>query len=90
MGVTTPPRGGINVQKTSDMPPTESINRRRPGCKEQELIFGTWNVRTLFKTGALLSLSTMKQNKFELGPWQLTKPTTAGDKRMEEKSCKQR
>jgi hypothetical protein len=27
------------------MPWTESINRLRPGCKEKELIFGTWNVR---------------------------------------------
>jgi len=34
----------------------ESVNRRRPGCKEKELIFGTWNVRTLFRTGALLFL----------------------------------
>jgi hypothetical protein len=25
-------------------------NRRRPGCKEKELIFGTWNVRTLPRT----------------------------------------
>jgi hypothetical protein len=29
----------------------DSINRRRLGCKEKELIFGTWNVRTLFKNG---------------------------------------
>ena len=34
----------------------ESINRQRPGCKEKELIFGTWNVRTIFRTGGLLSL----------------------------------
>ena len=44
------------VQKTSEMPRMESINKQRPGCKEKELIFGTWNVRTLFRTGALLSL----------------------------------
>jgi hypothetical protein len=28
----------------------DSINRRRLGYKEKELIFGTWNVRTLFIT----------------------------------------
>jgi hypothetical protein len=38
------------------MPQTGLTNRQRPGCKEKELIFGTWTVRTLFKTGALLSL----------------------------------
>jgi len=31
-------------------------NRRRPVCKEKDLIFGTRNIRTLFKTGALLCL----------------------------------
>jgi hypothetical protein len=47
VGVTTPTLGGgkTYVQKTSEMPRKESINRRRPGCKEKELIFGTWNVR---------------------------------------------
>ena len=38
------------------MPRTGLANRRRPDCKEKELILGTWNVRTLFTTGALLSL----------------------------------
>ena len=38
------------------MPQTGLTNRQRPGCKEKELIFGTWTVPTLFKTGALLSL----------------------------------
>jgi hypothetical protein len=33
----------------------DSINRRRLGYKEKELIFGTLNVRTLFRTGALLN-----------------------------------
>jgi len=33
------------VQKTSEMPRTGPINGRRPGYKENELIFGTWNVR---------------------------------------------
>jgi hypothetical protein len=37
------------VQKTSEMPRMESINRRRPGRKENELIFGTWNVRKGFQ-----------------------------------------
>ena len=41
-----------------------SINRRRPGCKEKELIFGTRNVQILYKTGSLLSLlSQLKEYK---------------------------
>jgi hypothetical protein len=44
-GVMTPPWIKTYVQKTSEMPRMESINK--PGCKEKELIFGTRNVRTL-------------------------------------------
>jgi len=41
-----PPLGkGICVQEISEMSRTGLTNRRRPGCKEKELIFGTWNVR---------------------------------------------
>ena len=47
VGVTTPPRKRTCVQETSEIPRTGFTNRRRPGCKEKELIFGTWNVRTL-------------------------------------------
>jgi hypothetical protein len=31
----------LYIQKTSEMPRMGLINRRRPGCKEKELIFGT-------------------------------------------------
>jgi len=59
--VTTPPRKRICVQETSEMP-RAGLTNRRPGCKEKELSFGTWNVRTLFKTAALLSfVSQLKE-----------------------------
>jgi hypothetical protein len=52
----------------------ESINSRRPGCKEKELIFGTWNVRTLFRTGALLSLlSQLKEYRLAITALQETR-----------------
>jgi hypothetical protein len=44
------------VHKTSEMPPTGLINRQRIGCKGKELVFGTWNFRTLYNRGGLLSL----------------------------------
>jgi len=56
VGTTTPPRKRICVQETSDIQWMGLSNRRCPVCKEKKLIFGTWNVRTLFKTTALLSL----------------------------------
>ena len=60
--------------KTSKLPRKGSTNRRRLGNKEKELIFGTWNVRTLFKTGALLSLlSQLKQFKLEITALQETR-----------------
>jgi len=56
------------------MPRMDSINRRRPGCKEKELIFGTWNVRTLFRTGALLSLlSQLKEYRLAITALQKTR-----------------
>jgi hypothetical protein len=56
------------------MPRMDSINRRRLGYKEKELIFGTWNVRTLFKTGALLSLfSQLKEYRLAITALQETR-----------------
>jgi len=52
----------------------ELINRQRPGCKEKELLFGTWNVRTLFRTGALLSLlSQLKEYRLAITALQETR-----------------
>ena len=51
-----------------------SINRQRPGCKEKELLIGTWNVLTLFKTGALLPWpSQLKEYKFAITALQETR-----------------
>jgi exonuclease III len=41
-------------------------NRRRSDYREKGLLFGTWNVRTLFKTGALISLLSQLK-KYKLG-----------------------
>jgi len=72
-GGTTPPQKIPHVQKTSEMPRMGSINRR-PGCKEKKLIFGTWNVRTLYKTGALLSLlSQLKEYRLAITALQETR-----------------
>ena len=55
------------VMKTWKLPRKGSTVRRRLGYKEKELIFGTWNVRTLFNTGALISLlSQLKQYKLDI------------------------
>jgi hypothetical protein len=51
--------------KTSKLPRKGLTNRRQLGYKEKELIFGTWNVRTLFKTGALLSLAGRPRTRWE-------------------------
>jgi hypothetical protein len=62
------------VQKTSEMPRMESINRRRSDCKEKELIFGTWNVRTLFRIAALISLvSQIKEYRLAITALQQTR-----------------
>jgi hypothetical protein len=53
---TTSPSKNVYVEKPSKMPRMGLINRRRSGFKEKGFIFGTWNVRTLFKTGALTYL----------------------------------
>jgi hypothetical protein len=48
-------------------------NRRRSGYKEKDLLFGTWNVRTLFMTGALISLlSQLKKCKLGITALQET------------------
>jgi hypothetical protein len=39
---------------TSEIPRRGLINRRLSGYKEKDFTFGTWNVRTLVKTGALI------------------------------------
>jgi hypothetical protein len=37
------------------------INTRPPGYKEEDLFCGTWTVRTIFKTGALISAFPFKK-----------------------------
>jgi exonuclease III len=61
VGAKTPPRKRTYVEKTTKMSRMGLINRRRLSYKEKELIFGTRNMRTLFKTGALLSLLSQLQ-----------------------------
>jgi hypothetical protein len=62
VGLTTTSRTRSYVEKTSIMPRIGSTNRRRTGYKEKDLIFGTCNIRTLSKTGALISfLSQLKR-----------------------------
>ena len=74
MGVMIPPRKKTYVEKTSEMPQTGSINRRQLGCKEKELIFGTQNVRTLYKTGALLPFfSQLKEYRLAIKALQETR-----------------
>jgi hypothetical protein len=48
------------------MPRIGLTNRRRSGYRENDLLFGTWNVRTLFKSGALISLLSQLK-KYKLG-----------------------
>jgi exonuclease III len=62
------------VEKTSRMPRNGLVNRRRPGYKDKDLIFGTWNFRTLFKTGALISLlSQLKEYRLGITALQETR-----------------
>jgi hypothetical protein len=47
--------------------PRIGLTNRRPDYREKEFIFGTWNVRTLFNTGALLSmLSQLKDYRLQI------------------------
>jgi len=56
------------------MPQMGLATRRQPGCKEKELIFGTWNVQTLFKTRALLLLlSQLKEDRLAITALQETR-----------------
>ena len=48
MGVRTHP--GKNLLSGNLRDASDEINRRRPGCKEKEMIFGTRNVRTLSRS----------------------------------------
>jgi exonuclease III len=74
VGVTTPPHKRTYVEKTSKMPRMGLMNKRRLDYKEKEPIFGTWNVRTLFKTGALLSLlSQLKEYRLVITALQETR-----------------
>jgi len=63
----------------------ESINRQRPGCKEKELIFGIWNVRTIFRTGGLLSLLS-QLNEYRIAITALQKKRWQGKDIMDMKS----
>ena len=61
VGLTTPCRKRTYVEKTSKMPRMGSTNRRRPGYKGKDLIFGTWNIRTLFDWSTnILDISTTR------------------------------
>ena len=74
VGVTTQPRKRTCVQETSEMPQTGVTNRQQPGCKKKVLIFGTWNVRILFKTRELLSLlSQLKEYRLAIMALQETR-----------------
>ena len=69
---TTPER--THVHKTSEMPRTGLINRRRLGYNGKDFVFGTWNVRKLYKTGALISLlSQLKEYKLAITALQETR-----------------
>ena len=62
----TPQKKKIDVEKTSEIPQKGMINSKRSGYKRKDLIFGTWNVRILFQSGALLTLlSQLKQHKIK-------------------------
>jgi len=60
---TNSPRKNSYVEKPSNMP------RRRSGYKEKGLIFGTWNVRTLFKTRALPFTKVQTQRNSVTEKW---------------------
>jgi hypothetical protein len=48
------------LNKSSTIPGMGMINIRPPGYKEEDLC-GTWTVRTLFETGALISAFPFKK-----------------------------
>jgi hypothetical protein len=52
----TSPNTKLMLRKSQRFPQTGLINRRRSGYKEKDLTFDTWNIQTLFKTRALISL----------------------------------
>jgi len=58
------PHKKVHVEKTSEMPQGEVKNRRQSGYKVRD-DFGTWNIQTLFQTGALMS-SLSQQNQYML------------------------
>jgi hypothetical protein len=62
----TSPHRRVDVEKTSEMSRRGLINRTQDGYKENNLILGIRNVRTLFKTGALTSLLSHLK-KYRLG-----------------------
>jgi hypothetical protein len=64
---TTSPREIFYVEKPSKMSWLGLINRRRCGYKKNDLIFCKWNVRTLFKTAALVTLiSQLRQYRLDI------------------------
>jgi hypothetical protein len=70
----TSPHTKLMLRKSQRLPQAGLINRRQSGYKEKDLTFDTWNIQTLFKTGALISLLSQ------------LKPRTTGIHRLENTS----
>jgi len=75
VGVTTSPRKQKNLRSGNFRDASDEFSKKTTTwLKENKLIFGTWNVRTLLKTGALLSLlSQLKEYRLALTALQETR-----------------